>query len=221
MTLDLETAAPEDVAFHASLADILAAVGARKQWSERMAQVLEYAYCERLLKLVRTGAPLEQLREFNEHLAQVVHPARRALLEGLGKPYFTRWSMLRALLEMRIESLRSDLPAQVLNREHVRDILARVRSAGELSQQQLLEQLGLGKANLSRILSLMEANELIDKLPRGSTNMITLGVRGRELAPPPAPAQLRPPPSSPPTEERRGSSYLSEPDELSAGGVSQ
>ncbi|HYO68938.1 MAG TPA: MarR family transcriptional regulator [Archangium sp.] len=215
MTLDLEMAAPEDVAFRIPLDDILAAVRSRKQWSERMAQVLEYAYCERLLKLVRTGAPIEQFRELNEHLAQVVHPVRRAMLEGLDKPYFTRWSLLRALLEMRIESLRSELPQHVLEREHVRDILARVRKAGELSQQQLGEELGLGKANLSRILSLMEANELIDKLPRGSTNLITLGVRGRELAPPPplpmdAPRQ----PPGPRVTERRGSSYFSEESDL-------
>jgi transcriptional regulator with XRE-family HTH domain len=209
MSLDLETAAPEDVAFHASLADILAAVRSRKQWSERMAQVLEYAYCERLLKLVRTGAPLEEFRQFNAHLAQVVHPARRALLDGLEKPYFTRWSMLRSLVEMRLESLRSDIPPQVLQREHVRDILAHVRKQGELTQQQLGEALGLGKANLSRILSLLEANELIDKLPRGNTNVITLGYRGRELAPPPAVEPVKRP-EEPRSTGRRGSWYLSE-----------
>jgi DNA-binding MarR family transcriptional regulator len=209
MSLDLEMAAPEDVAFRIPLADILTAVRGTRQWSERMARVLEYAYCERLLKLVRTGASLEQFRELNEHLAQVVHPVRRAQLDGLDKPYFTRWSLLRSLVEMRIESLRSEIPQQVLEREHVRDILARVREAGELSQQQLGDALGLGKANLSRILSMLEANELIDKLPRGNTNVITLGVRGRELAPaPPAAPPKRPP--EPRSTERRGSSYLSE-----------
>jgi len=189
MTLDLDMAAPEDVAFRIPLADILAAVRERKQWSERMAQVLEYAYCERLLKLVRTGAPMEQFEELARHLALVVHPIRKAMMEGLEKPYFTRWSLLRTLLEMRMESLRSDIPQQVLQREHVRDILAHVSEARELTQQQLGEKLGLGKANLSRILSLMEANELIDKLPKGNTNVITLGYRGRELTPPPASAE--------------------------------
>ncbi|KFE68616.1 MarR family transcriptional regulator [Hyalangium minutum] len=206
MPLELETVAPEDLAFHASLAEMLEAIRSREQWSERMAEVLEYAYCERLLKLVRTGAPLEQLRELNEHLAHVVHPRRRAQLDSLGKPYFARWSMLRALLEMRIESLRSEVPSQVLNRKHVREILERVQREGEVTQQFIGETFALEKANLSRILALMEANELIDKVARGNGNTIVLGVRGRELMPPKETAVPRAP--APVKHARRGASYL-------------
>ena len=206
MPLDLETVAPEDLAFQASLAEVLEAIRGREQWSERMAEVLEYAYCERLLKLVRTGAPLEQLRELNEHLTLVVHPRRRAQLDSLGKPYFARWSMLRALLEMRIESLRSEVPAQVLNRKHVREILERVQREGEVTQQFIGDAFGLEKANLSRILALMEDNELIDKVTRGNGNTIVLGVRGRELMPPKEAVAPRAP--APVKPARRGASYF-------------
>jgi DNA-binding MarR family transcriptional regulator len=210
MPLDFETVAPEDLAVHASLAEVLEAVRGREHWSERMAEVLEYAYCERLLKLVRTGAPLEPLRELNEHLAQVVHPRRRAMLDGLGKPYFARWSMLRALLEMRLESLRSEVPAHVLDRKHVREILEHVQREGELTQQRIGEQFGLEKANLSRILALMEANELIDKVPRGNGNAVVLGVRGRELMPPKVAAPRRA--SAPAGGPLRGASRFIVPD---------
>ncbi|HYH94958.1 helix-turn-helix domain-containing protein, partial [Hyalangium sp.] len=177
--------------------------------SERMAEVLEYAYCERLLKLVRTGAPLQPLRELNEHLAHVVHPRRRALLDGLGQPYFARWSMLRDLVEMRIESMRSEVPSQVLNRKHVREILERIQLEGEMTQQHIGEVFALEKANLSRILALMEANELIDKVPRGNGNAIALGVRGRELMPP---KEVAPPRAAAPAGRPRRLVSLLDPD---------
>jgi hypothetical protein len=209
MPLDFETVAPEDLAFHASLPEVLEAIRSREQWSERMAEVLEYAYCERLLKLVRTGAPLEPLRELSEHLAHVVHPRRRALLDGLGQPYFARWSMLRDLVEMRIESMRSEIPSQVLNRKHVREILERIQQEGEMTQQHIGEVFALEKANLSRILALMEVNELIDKVPRGNGNAIALGVRGRELMPPKA---VAPPRAPAPTGRARRLVSLLDPD---------
>lgn len=212
MPLDLDTVAPDDLAFRISLKEVLEAIRGRKQWSPRMALVLDYAYCERLLQLVRTGASLEPLRELNEHLALVVHPRRREQLQELGKPYFERWTLLYELTEMRLESLRSEVPAQVLKRKHVREILERLQQEGELSQQRLGEEFELGEANLSRILGLMEANELIDKVPRGNSNNIILGVRGRELMPPKAAVPHRapesPPAPRPSVTSKRGLDFL-------------
>lgn len=213
MPLDLEECAPEDVAVYSTLPELLEAVEAISSWSDRKAAVLDYVYCERLLKLIRTNAPREQLEEFNEHLVQVVHPLRQEELDGLGQRYYQRWSLLRELLERRIESRRGELPQQLLVREHVSSILEYLtRARGPVSQQDLQRELDLKKANLSRILSRLEAHELIDKLPgKGGGNLITLGPRGRELAPATAPL----PPA--PTVEQSGkmprpSSYMADDD---------
>jgi DNA-binding MarR family transcriptional regulator len=210
MPLDLEVCSPEHVATHASLAELLEAVNARETLSERMAEVLEYVYCERLLKLVRTNAPREQLEALADHLLEVAHPVRRAALEGLSRPYLQRWSLLRELLERRIESLRSDVPRQVLQREHVLPILRYVAEArGPVGQQDIQKDLELGKANLSRILGLMESNELIDKQAQGNANLIVLGPRGRELMPTASPALPPPAPATRPSVSlERGASYL-------------
>ncbi|HEX5748300.1 MAG TPA: MarR family transcriptional regulator [Archangium sp.] len=183
MPLDLEECAPEDVAVYSTLPELLEAVEAISRWSDRKAAVLDYVYCERLLKLIRTNAPREQLEEFNEHLVQVVHPLRQEDLDGLSLRYYQRWSLLRELLERRIESLRGELPQQLLAREHVSSILEYLsRARGPVSQQDLMRELDLRKANLSRILSRLEAHELIEKLPgKGGSNLISLGFRGREL----------------------------------------
>ncbi|MFP2906499.1 hypothetical protein ACLESD_15825 [Pyxidicoccus sp. 3LFB2] len=196
MALDLEVCSPEHVANHASFAELLEAVNARDALTDRMAEVLEYVYCERLLKLVRTNAPREQLEAFAEHLEDVAHPVRQAKLDGLSRPYFQRWSLLRELLERRIESLRSDVPRQVVEREHVLPILQYVAGArGPVGQQDIQKALQLGKANLSRILSLMETHELIDKQAHGNANLVVLGPRGRELMPAVSPAAVPPAPS--------------------------
>jgi hypothetical protein len=44
-----------------------------------------------------------------------------------------------------------------------------------------MSALDLGKANLSRVLGVMERSELIEKHSQGNENVIKLGLRGRQF----------------------------------------
>ena len=86
------------LADRASLAELLDAVKSVETWTERHAEVLDYCYRRRLAASLSRRSTLEDLREFDRHLAQVTNPIRRNHLDELGKPYWGRWQAYRDLL---------------------------------------------------------------------------------------------------------------------------
>jgi len=182
MSIDLACAVPETLAQEAKLGDLLDTVRNTAVWEDRQAEVLDYVYRERLIRLIRERAPVEEIRAFHEHLGRVAHPRRKEAWEGLSKPYFARWSAYRDVLENRIAALSSEAPRQVLQRAHVREILDLVATGAADSQKTLGEMLGLTKTNLTRVLQLMEANELIERRSQGREKRLVLGVHGELVA---------------------------------------
>ncbi|MEZ5583079.1 MAG: MarR family transcriptional regulator [Candidatus Competibacteraceae bacterium] len=176
MAIDLINSIPPELAESADLDELLHAVRSIEQWQDRHAQVLDYIYCHRLLRLLRTRAPLTEAIALYDHLAHVNHARRRAELNGLEqRRYAERWRAYQDLLDDQITVLSSDVPQQALQRTHALEIVALVKSGQATTQQAIQEQLGLKEANLSRILKLLEANELIVRRKKGRENHLLPG----------------------------------------------
>lgn len=177
MAIDLLTCIPGELAENADLDQLLAAVRAIESWQERQAQVLDYIYRFRLIRAIARRAPADQLRALNAHLARVAHPRRQAALDTLDAPYFARWNTYRQILEDRLAVLDSDIPQRLLARSRVAEILDLVAAKPEgVTQQTIKSRLSLGAANLTRILAMMEANELIERRKIGRENRLLPGV---------------------------------------------
>lgn len=165
------------LALHAEPAALLQAVEKIDAWSDRHGEVLDYIYRYRLTRLLVYRAGTGELAELNDHLARVAHDLRREALAKLTVDYHARWNGYRDILEHRLAALEDTRAGQIAGRYvHVAAILREVTTGGGLSQKQLQEKLDLGKANLSRILDLMEANELIHRRKVGRENQILPGI---------------------------------------------
>ena len=161
-TIDLIHSIPEELAEKASLADLLETSKGIEAWQDRHGQVLDFIYRHRIIRQIRSSATtLAALQELSEHLARVTHPRRRKALDGLNQPYATRWATYRDILETRIAAMCSDAPKQLMQRAHMKEILLLLMSGAVRRQKDVEDAFGLRKANVTRILNLMEANELI------------------------------------------------------------
>ena len=192
--IDLINSSPEVLAETADLNALLETVKGIDRWEDRHGQVLDHIYRQRLIKLIRTGAPVNNLRALNEHLARVAHPRRFKQLDSLDRPYGARWTGYQDILESRIAALESNAPKQLLKRAHVKEILNMLIDGSVRTQSDIKTKLKLQPANLTRILNMMESNELIKRKIVGRENRIVPGPNaGRFL---------------PVRHERRGASYL-------------
>ncbi|MGH8570710.1 MAG: helix-turn-helix transcriptional regulator [Gammaproteobacteria bacterium] len=186
MRIDLAYDIPEELALGAPLPELLKAVKAIDTWTERQAEVLDYVYRYRIQAVLSDRrTTIEALRELDRHLAQVTNPVRRDALNALGKPYYDRWCAYRELLEGPIALLASAAPDRVMERQHARGIIDQVSRQPGIPQQVLIDVLGLGKPNATRILKLMDASGLIERHAVGRENHVYLGRRGEAHAPQP------------------------------------
>ena len=180
--IDLLNDSPAAIAESARLEDLLKAVRSIAKWEERHAEVLDHTYRHRLVHLIRSKSAAEgELQELLDHLDRVTHQRRFAALENLGKRYGSRWLAYMDILDGRLALMRSPVSERWLNRKHVRDILNLVPERGEIPQSRIKEKLDLRPANLTRVLDIMEANELIERRQDGRENLVRLGPDGVEL----------------------------------------
>lgn len=192
--IDLINSLPEVLAETVALDALLETVKVIDRWEDRHGQVLDHIYRQRLIKLIRTGAPVNDLRALNEHLARVAHPRRLKQLDSLDRAYGARWTAYQDIMESRIAALESNAPKQLLKRAHVLEILNMVVDGSVRTQGDIKRKLDLLPANLTRILNMMESNELIKRKIVGREKRIVPGPNaGRFL---------------PVRHERRGASYL-------------
>ncbi|MGC8490124.1 MAG: MarR family transcriptional regulator [Syntrophobacteraceae bacterium] len=173
--LDLIHCVPERLAEEADLDQILQTVGAIRKWEERHGEVLDYIYRQQLIRLLTRRAPLDDLRALNDHLERMIHPRRLEAMRNVEKPYGDRWAAYKDILESRLASLRSDAPFEVLEMGHVKEILELIGSGRASKQSEIKQRLGLKSANLTRILNVMEANDLIERRSEGREKLIFPG----------------------------------------------
>ncbi len=171
---------PEFWSRHATLNELQAAVRAIKTWSDDQAEVLDFAYLERCLRLLgrpEASAQAEALA-LAEHLERVAHDRARGQLEGLRRPYFVRWRMFVELLQRFAHRLEAP-PTSVLERKHVRPLLLAVYEAGGRCAQADLAHIIGNEGQRSVTLKLMEEWELIERPSVGNTRQVVLTALGR------------------------------------------
>ena len=183
--IDLINSIPEELAEKANLRDLLETVRGIKQWEKRHAEVLDTIYRYRLVRLVRLRGTEEnaeeQLKALLDHLDRVTHPSRMNSLEALDKCYGSRWLAYLDILEDRLAASQSPIPSILLTRAHVPQILEMVADDEPVSISEIRRRLNLKSANLTRILDMMEANELIEREAAGKEKLLRLGMNGLKL----------------------------------------
>lgn len=164
MTLDI-LHGDQLILLEASIEELTQAVRGVEIWTERHVEVLDDVYRGRVAQLLTRRGSLEELRDLHQHLSQASGLLRSE--KSLSVPWSERWNSYAAVVSAQIGALYSQDPQGVRGRAHVEDILKVVRRGGALGvpQSAILDELKLQKANLARILNLMEANDLIERRP--------------------------------------------------------
>jgi hypothetical protein len=167
---------PEYWARQASLDDLAHEVQHLGTWNERAAEVLDFAYLERSLRVLgrTTPAARDEALALADHLTSVAHDQDRAALERLGRPYFARWRVLADLLHRN--AMRLEVPRSVLGRKHVEAILRAVSAAGGRLAQGKLDDIIRNEGQRSATLKLMEQWDLIERTPGGAGNTRTVAI---------------------------------------------
>lgn len=184
----LDTHRPERLVDELDEDSLLEAVLAVDAWSERTLDTVDYVLRHWTAQFAarqdaRSVAALQSM------LGTIVE--RRPPPE----PYSHRWRALDDTLEARRLTLAARDPERVTGLKHVGPILDYLREAGPVRQGDLREMLGLGisVSRLSQIVSLMEANGLVEVERRGRERFIRAAAepraRGRAEAVVPAPAR--------------------------------
>jgi len=183
--IDLIHCVPEKLAEEANLDQLLQTAKSIERWEERHAEVLDYIYRQRLIGLLVRRSSEDDLSALNEHLRRMTHPRRLEAMQHLSRPYGDRWAAYNDILESRLASLRSGAPQQVIKMAHVEEILDLLLSGRATKQAEIMQALRLRPANLTRVLNVMEANELIERRTEG---------RGKLIRPGPGIERVRPTP---------------------------
>ncbi len=199
--IDLINCVPEILADSADLHDLLTSARKTEKWEERQAEVLDYIYRSRIIQFIRKPPQLDEMQALIEHLDRMTHPTIVKKFAHLTKPYAARWGVYMDLLDSRLSALQSQAPQALLERTHFSEILAMIAPGKYVAQQEIGQRLGLQRANLTRILNLMEANELIERETIGRENRIRLGQNGIKIYQEKEGTSSR-------QQTKRGSSYL-------------
>ena len=178
--IDLDDSIPEELAETAALDDLLETALKTDQWNDRMVQVLDYIYRQRLDRALRFGRT-DDIQALLEHLDRMTHPRVTDRLDRLETPCKGRWAGYMDILEDRLTALASPVPEQLMSRSHVAEIVEMIGGGDRVYQSDIRKARGLRPANLTRILNLMEANELIIRRAEGRRKRIELGPLGREF----------------------------------------
>lgn len=177
MNLDLLNDDPQRLAREAPLDDLLAAVRAVEDWTDRHGQVLDHLYRNRIARQFRTGAALDEMAALLDHLQRVAHPRRAPALDALDRRYAQRWLAYADLLETQLAVQEAGVPPSLLERAHVPVILAGVRDGSLQTQGDVQQHCGLKEANASRVLALLDAAELVLRQRHGREKRLMAGPR--------------------------------------------
>ncbi|MBI5550660.1 MAG: MarR family transcriptional regulator [Desulfobacterales bacterium] len=176
MTLiDLDNSIPDLLAESATIQDLWETQMQTQEWRRRAADVLDFLYRYHTYRLVRARNP-EGLIEWINHLERCTTPVALENLDRLDPAYGAKWTAYKELLATRLEAEQSPALPQALDKAHVKAVLDLIQEEKALSQKEIQEKLGLKRPNMTRILNLMEANELIERRKEGRENRIVLGL---------------------------------------------
>jgi len=177
----LHDRSPEYWARQASLDEVAHEVQRQGAWTDRAAEILDFAYLERSLRALgrHHAAARDEAIALADHLTSVAHDQDRAALDGLARPYFARWRVLADLLHRG--AMRLEVPHSVLAKKHVEPILLAVHAAGGRLAQGKLDDIIRNEGQRSATLKLMEQWDLIEREAGvgGNTRTVVLTDLGR------------------------------------------
>ncbi len=177
MTLDLRHADPVRLLEDATAADLLEVAEAVEAWDESLADVLDYVYRNRAARLLRADPRSRDMKEFVEHVRLVTAGRRGQVLNGFAQRYADRWLAYARVVDARIEARESRDSAAVRRQAHVNEILALVGARPGLAQTEIAAALHLSPQNLTRILAMLEANDLVIRRASGRKKQVWLGTQ--------------------------------------------
>lgn len=184
MSFDLATTDPYWLSQIPDLKEILEAVNTVEEWSEHLAQILDFTYRVRVTHALRIHASSEDLQALVEHMEEVAHhPRRKKIFETMELRYASRWRAMYNLLEDLLATRELAIPDSVKNRPYVREILQLLQWKKQCWQKELIDEFDIKEANLSRILGMMERWEVLIRHKEGRDNLVTLGPRADEILP--------------------------------------
>jgi len=169
---------PEYWAREASIEELQSEVRSLRSWTERAAEILDFAYIERSMRVLRRAqeGSRDDALALADHLERVAHDSVRSELAKLERPYFARWRLLAEIMQRCAMQLA--VPHKVLDRKHVRDILLRLHAAGGRIVQGDLTLIA-NEGQRSATLKLMEQWDLIDRRADGTSRMVSITDLGR------------------------------------------
>lgn len=169
---------PEYWAREATMDELQAQVRNIATWTEQVAEVLDFAYVERSMRVLsraQLGSRDEAL-VLADHLERVAHDSVRPELAKLRRPYHARWRMLSEIMHRC--ALRLEVPHKVLARKHVREILLHLYTAGGRVAQGDLTLIP-NEGQRSATLKLMEQWDLIERRAEGTARIVSITDLGR------------------------------------------
>lgn len=184
MPIDLERGDPHQLV-DSPLDELREALPPEGAWSERKSESLDYAIAHRVLRALRCDAEHPELLA----LLEVIHDAAAIARDEPGMSEWSlRWRGIARVVDARIGTLSNQRWQPLLKYQHVVPIVETVRAHEGITQQALLNMLPEVKSapNLTRVLNMMEANELIVRRKQGRENSLYLG---RNAPPPKQPPQ--------------------------------
>jgi MarR family len=160
---------------------------------------VDYALRHKVVRLLARAAGEEELEATYEEMRRLVPVAKETELAA----WVPRWRAFADLLEARLAALTTRDVEGARRLAHAAGILALVEEEPGLTQAEICRHLKLKPANLSRILGVLEAHELIERRSTGRERRVHPGRLAG--APPAAPAE-----PSPPVEDElpRGMAFL-------------
>lgn len=144
-------------------------------------EAVDYAVRNTVVRLLVRAAEDDELMAAYDDLRGLVPPSREQELAV----WVPRWRAFADLLDTRLGVLATREPEGALRFAHAPEILELVQREPGLTQAEIGQRRGLKPANLSRILGILEAYELIERRNSGRERRVHPG----RLAPPAPPTK--------------------------------
>jgi DNA-binding transcriptional ArsR family regulator len=164
---------PPAVLTERPLSDVRALFWGAAEMDERHFEAVDHLLRDHALRALVQRAPDGELKALDSTIRRLFP---KGWAERLGR-WAHRWLAYADLLDARRGSLHAQDPERARKLAHAGRVLELVAAEPGLSQTELGERLDLKPANLSRILAVLEANELIERRMEGREKRIRLAVR--------------------------------------------
>lgn len=180
----LDAGATPQALFDLPLSDLESRWRSIDAWTSRDAELVDLVLRHRVHRAIRRRVDTSDARTLYDHIRRLVRRAKGA--DEAGKAWTERWRGYADLLDAHVDAMRTRDVDKALSRAHAREILAYLATHRDVPQKSIELRLGLGKANVSRVLGLLEAHELVERRLDGRQNRVSLGpaAEGRSFADP-------------------------------------